>query len=132
MMTSGFEGKVVIVTGVSTGTGAATARHFPVLQGILPLLMLPLLLLVPQMDGRLLVARGVDANSYAESCCTRRRNKLTTSGRVHANFPLVVRFWISGLRGGDGYFLADDRPPHYSIILGLVCCASQQTAAKKH
>ena len=49
MMTSGFEGKVVIVTGVSTGTGAATARHFPVLQGILPLLMLPLLLLVPQM-----------------------------------------------------------------------------------
>ncbi len=55
MMISGFEGKVVIVTGVSTGTGAATTRDFPVrrfgrvLQGILPLLMLPLLLLVPQM-----------------------------------------------------------------------------------
>jgi copper resistance protein C len=55
MMTSGFESKVVIVTGASTGTGAATTRHFPVrrfgrvLQGILPLLMLPLLLLVPQM-----------------------------------------------------------------------------------
>ncbi len=55
MMISGFEGKAVIVTDVSTGTGAATARHFPVrrfgrvLPGILPLLMLPLLLLVPQM-----------------------------------------------------------------------------------
>ncbi len=54
MMTSGFEGEVVIFTGVSTGTGAATTRHFPVrrfgrvLQVILPLLVSPLLLLVPQ------------------------------------------------------------------------------------
>src|ERR1700692_1842745 len=55
MMTSGFEGEVVIFTGVSTGTGAATTRHFPVrrfgrlLQVIFPFLVSPLLLLVPQM-----------------------------------------------------------------------------------